>query len=69
MVPDTRFLLELNPTQTHSIIMVVNLWVAATTNKSTVTTQKNAPLSMKPIQIPMVPIKQNEKLDHYQVGT
>ena len=47
----------------------VNLWVAETTNKFTGTTQKSAPLSMKPIQIPVVHIKPNEDLDHHQVGT
>ena len=69
MIPNTDLLLELNPTQNHSSKLGVNLWVAETTNKSTGTTQKSAPLSMEPIQRPMVPIKPNGDLDHHQVGT
>ena len=69
MVPNTGLLLELNPTQRHSSILGVNLWVAETTNKLTGTTQNSAPLSMKLIQIPVVPIEPNEYLEHHQVGT
>ena len=47
----------------------VNLWVAETTNNFTGATLKSAPLPMKLIQIPVVPIKQNEDLYHHQVGT
>ena len=59
MVPDTDFLLELNPAQKYSSMLGVNLWVAETTNSFTGTTLKSAPLSMEPIQIPVVPIKPN----------
>ena len=69
MVPDTGLLLELNPTLRHSSILGVHLWVSETTNKLTGTTQNIAPLSMKPKQIPVVPIKQDGYLDHHQVGT
>ena len=69
MMPDTDFLLELNPTRKYSSMLGVNLWVAETTNKFTGTTPKNVPLSMKLIQIPVVPIKPNEDLDHHQVAT
>ena len=69
MVLDTGLLLELNPTQRHSSKLGVNLWAAETKNKLTGTTQKSAPLSMNPIQSPVVPIKLNEDLDHHQVGT
>ena len=69
MVPDTDFLLELNPTRKYSSMLGVNLWVAETTNKFTGTTQKSAPLSMNPIQSPVVPITPNGDLDHHQVGT
>ena len=65
MVPDTDFLLELIPTQKHSSMFGVNLWVAETTNKFTGTIPKSAPLSMKPIQSPVVPMKTNEDLDHH----
>ena len=76
MVPDTGLLLELNPTQRHSSIMGVNLWVAKTTNKLAGTTQKSAPLSMKSIKIPFGNLKALqfclyplEDLDHHQVAT
>ena len=59
MGTDTGLLLEINPTQRHSSILRVNLWVAETANKFTGTTQKSVPLSMKPIQIPVVAIKPN----------
>ena len=61
--------MELNPTQRHSSKLGVNLWVAETTNKSTDTTQKIAPLSMKSIQSPVFPIKPDGDLEHQQVGT
>ena len=51
------------------VVHKANLWVAATTNKSTDTTQKSAPLSMKSIQSPVLPIKPDGDLDHHQVGT
>ena len=69
MVPDTDFLLEINPTQKYSSMLGVNLWVSETTNNFTGTTPNSAPLSMKPIQSPVVPIKPNEDLDHHEVGT
>ena len=69
MIPNTVLLLELNITQIKSSKLGVNLWVSETTNKLTGTTQKNAPLSMKTIQIPVVPIKPNEDLDQHQVET
>ena len=59
MVPNTDFLLELNPTRKSLSMLGVNLWVAETTNNFTGTTPKSAPLSMKPIQSPLVPIKPN----------
>ena len=43
MVPDTDFLLELNPTQKQSSMLGVNLWVTETTNNFTGTTPKSAP--------------------------
>ena len=69
MVPNTDFLLELNPTRKLLSLSGVNLWVAETTNNFTGTTPKSATLSMKPIQKPVVSIKPNEDLDHRQVGT
>ena len=59
-------LIQLEDTQVY---LGVNLWVAGTTNKLTGTTQKSAPLSMNPIQSPVVPIKPDGYLDHHQVGT
>ena len=69
MVPNTVLLLELNPTQWNSSKLGVNLWVAETTDKSTDTNQTSAPLSMKSIKIPVMPVKPDEDLDHQQVGT
>ena len=59
----------LNPTQRNSSILGANLWVAETTNKSSDTTKKSAPLSMKSIQIPVLHKKPDRDLDHPQVGT
>ena len=69
MIPNNVLLLELNPTQRHSSKLGANLWVSETTNKSTDTTKKSEPLSMKLIQIPVLPIKPDGDLDHHQVGT
>ena len=69
MIPNTVLLLELNPTQRNSSKMGANVLVAETTNKSTDTTQKSAPLSMKSIQSPMLPIKPYGDLDHHLVVT
>ena len=68
MILNTVLLLELNPTRRKSSKLGANLWVAETTNKSTDTTQKSARLSMKSIQIPVLPIKPDGDLDHHQVG-
>ena len=65
MVPNTALLLELNRMQMNSSKMAVKLWVAETINKSTDTTHKSAHLSMKSIQIPVVPIKPNEDVVHH----
>ena len=69
MIPNTVLLLELSPTQSNSSKLGANLWVAKTTNKSTDTTQKSAPLLMKSIQSPVLPIKPDGDLDHHQVET
>ena len=69
MIPNTVLILELNITQIKSSKLGVNLWVSKTTNTSTDTTQKSAPLSMKFIQSPVLPIKPDGDLDHHQVGT
>ena len=69
MIPNTVLLLELNPTQSNSSKPGANLWVAKATNKLTDTTPENEPLSMKSIQIPMLPIKPDGELDYHQVGT
>ena len=42
--------------------------VVKTTNKFTVYCPTRATMSMKPKQIPFVPIKPLEDLDHHQVG-
>ena len=59
-------LIQLEDTQVY---LGVNLWVAKTTTKLAGTTQKSAPLSIKPIHSPVVPNKPDGDLDHHQVGT
>ena len=46
-----------------------NLIQLGVTNKSTDTTPESEPLSMKSIQILVLPIKPDGYLDHHQVGT
>ena len=69
MIPNNVLILELNPTQSNSSKLGAKLWVAEATNKSTDTTPESEPLSMKSIQIPVLPIKTDGDLDHHQVGT
>ena len=67
MIPNTVLVLELNPTQSNSSKLVVNLWVAETTNKLTDTTLESEPLSKKLTQNPVLHIKPDGDLDHHQV--
>ena len=68
MTPNTGFLLELNPAENSLSIFKRNLKCCYDNKLVYYYCLVGATMSLKPIQIPFVPIKPREDLDHHQVG-